>query len=109
MAKITTLYSAEGYVLGKLWGGGFAGYLARPFRGYESLAKMEKDIKKDFLKGSLDSGMGFEKLVAAVMYVTEEKSMTVKGRLWKSHSQLDPITFGEEEMVVKLEKISVEC
>jgi len=66
-----TTYSADGFVEGLLWGGGFGWYTSRNYFGYNSLPKLKKDIKGDFKCGALDGGMGYEKLTAASMNITK--------------------------------------
>lgn len=80
--KITTTYSAKGIVYGKYWGGGSGWYAARTYRDYDSLAKLKTAIKKDYKSGRLDSGMGYESLLGALMIITIHKKMIADGTIW---------------------------
>lgn len=69
MKNKTIYYSAEGNVLGNLWGGGQGYYPAKKYNNYKSLSKLKKDIRKDFNSKNLDSGMGYESLIGALMTI----------------------------------------
>lgn len=63
-------YKANGYVLGNHWGGGEGAYPTITLEADtldEVLAKCN-DALED---GSLDSGMGFERLIGAIINVTK--------------------------------------
>lgn len=79
-------YSSEGYVVGNAWGGGVMGY---PARNYSSLTKEEliSEINKDFESGALDSGFGFESLVAAKIGITEYRTIDSKEGSFTSLNQ----------------------
>jgi len=61
-------YHSKGIVLGNYWGGGSGTYTAREFTTYslEELLKLNNKALKD---GSLDSGMGYESLIGAIITV----------------------------------------
>lgn len=73
-----TWFEAEGTVLGNLWGGGQGYYPARKYSN-ASLSKMKTEIKKDFNSGALDSGMGFESPVGAIMTITKHTIKYIDG------------------------------
>ncbi len=63
-------YTADGYVMGNLWGGGKGSY---PARHIEADTKTELlDKANEMLNdGSLDSGMGYESLTGALLTICE--------------------------------------
>lgn len=73
------IYKARGLVLGNLWGGGQGGYAARELSA-DSLPKLDKQIKDGIKDGSLDSGMGFESLVGAVMMIETIDTRRIDGK-----------------------------
>jgi len=74
--KIIKKYSATGYVYGACWGGGRCGYEARELKG-KTLASIKQQAKKGIADGTLDAGMGFEKITGALLYVKTESVITV--------------------------------
>ena len=73
-------YSSTGLVYGTFWGGGEGAYGAR-----ELQADTKKDLIKqanDGLDGSLDSGMGFERLIGALLNVEKTTTIVVDGKLF---------------------------
>lgn len=76
--KTKIVYKAKGEVMGFLWGGGKGGYPTIPLEGStekEILQKAEKG-----LDGSLDSGMGFERLTGAILSIRKVTRKTIKGK-----------------------------
>lgn len=71
--KIT--YKSTGIVLGNYWGGGKGSYKATSFSSdsYENLIEQNQNALKD---GSLDSGMGYESLIGAILNI--EKIETIE-------------------------------
>ena len=61
-------YRATGIVLGNCWGGGVCGYAAHEINA-NSLRELRDEIKEQLDSGSLNSGMGFESLIGAVMTI----------------------------------------
>ena len=73
-----TSFESKGTVLGLLWGGGTGAYPARKLTG-----KTKEDILKQATKGldgSLDSGMGFERLIGAELFITKITTTKIKGK-----------------------------
>lgn len=72
-------YEATGNVLGNLWGGGQGGYSASPVNGntLEELLTKAEDMLAD---GSLDSGMGFESLIGALLKVSTITTVIIDGK-----------------------------
>jgi hypothetical protein len=74
----TLKFKSSGYVYGFLWGGGKGAYPAR---------ELQADTKKDLLKqaneglnGSLDSGMGYESLIGALLEITTITTVEIEGK-----------------------------
>lgn len=67
-------YKSTGYVFGNYWGGGQSSYSAKKLES-NKLADLIKQAK-DGLNGSLDSGMGYESLICAMLIIT--KTTTIK-------------------------------
>ena len=74
----TAKFESEGYVYGFLWGGGKGAYPAR---------KLQADNKADLLNqaneglnGSLDSGMGYESLIGALLEITTITTVEIEGK-----------------------------
>ena len=62
-------YKAHGIVLGNYWGGGMGSYPAQII--YSSTKEdLINQANKKLKDGSLDSGMGFESLIGAVLVIT---------------------------------------
>lgn len=72
-------YVAQGHVLGNYWGGGSGSYPTIKISGdtkEEVLEKAEKALED----GSLDSGMGYESLIGAVLDVTCITTVEIDGK-----------------------------
>lgn len=72
-------YSATGLVFGNYWGGGKGAYKAQSVEAKTKKAIITKATKmlKD---GTLDSGMGYESLIGAMLYITKTTVIDVKGK-----------------------------
>lgn len=73
-------FTATGFVYGNYWGGGKGSYPSR---------KLEANTREDLLKeaneglnGSLDSGMGYESLIGAILHVTKITTIDIDTRLF---------------------------
>lgn len=64
--KKTLKYEAFGYVLGNYWGGGSGSYSTISLKA-DTLEELLSKCDKALEDGSLDSGMGFESLIGAIM------------------------------------------
>ena len=73
-----TEFTSRGIVLGNYWGGGTGGYAARVLKG----TTKEEIIQQatDGLDGSLDSGMGYESLIGAVLVITKKTTIEQDGK-----------------------------
>ena len=77
MKKIT--WMSTGLVFGELWGGGKGAYPARAFsaKSLKELVKLNMDALND---GSLDSGMGYQKLIGARLLISKDEEIIVNGK-----------------------------
>jgi hypothetical protein len=74
----TVKYRSSGLVFGNYWGGG---------RGSYPAVKLSADTKEELIKkategldGSLDSGMGYESLIGALLNITKITTITYNGK-----------------------------
>ena len=101
----TKRYKAKGWVLGNLWGGGEGAY---PTEVVEANTREEliAEASKMLNDGTLDSGMGFDGLVGAVMEVEEIETITVKGKNY-TNSEYDTEIIGT--LTDDQEQLCLEC
>lgn len=78
-------YKATGIVLGNLWGSGIGSYPTCEIRA-TNRASLIQQIENGIEDGSLDSGMGFESLVGAVMTIDEIDSQKIDGKTFIAHN-----------------------
>jgi len=71
-------YKLTGQVLGKLWGGGEGYYPSREIKG-NNRTDVIREAEEALEDGSLDSGMGFERLVGAFLILEIKTIKTVDG------------------------------
>jgi hypothetical protein len=69
-------YKATGFVLGNYWGGGQGAYPTINFEADTKEALMDK-ANVALKDGSIDSGMGYESLIGAVLDITEVSTVEV--------------------------------
>jgi hypothetical protein len=74
-------YKATGFVLGNLWGGGQGAYRTIELEADTKEALMDK-AKVALDDGSIDSGMGFESLVGAVLDITETTTVEIEDEIF---------------------------
>lgn len=72
-------YKASGMVLGNYWGGGSGGYRAEQLSA-DNLTELRDEIKARIADGSLDSGMGYESLIGAVMNIETIDTREIDGK-----------------------------
>ncbi len=98
-----TKYSAQGSVIGNLWGGGKGIYAAKRLTNYDSKEELIKDLNKMLDDGSLDAGMGFESLTGAVLTITTKTSTLINDKIFTNYED-ELLTIGtftpEEEAVI---------
>ena len=76
--KTTENFTSKGLVYGSLWGGGKGTYPAINLEGKTKKELIEKAVKG--LDGSLDGGMGFEKLIGALLLVKKTTTVVLEGK-----------------------------
>lgn len=69
----------KGAVVGNLWGGGRGYYPSRKYVNTD-LEALKQEINKDFKSGAIDSGMGYEKVTGAIVYITKKTTKTMNGK-----------------------------
>ena len=81
----TYTYVAEGRVLGNFWGGGKGSYKARQFVSKTSIDDLIETLNKALKDGSLDSGMGYESLIGAVLIITKQSIIEYESKTYKNY------------------------
>ncbi len=79
--KTTVLYSAKGVILGHFWEGGEGCYPTIELKDYKSEKELLNYIKDNF--ESLDSGMGFKDIFAALMNITKHTTKVIDSKEYK--------------------------
>ena len=79
--KIT--YKSTGVVYGRFWGGGEGIGIARELEADTKKELLEK--AKKGLNGMLDSGMGFEKLLGALLLIQKTTEIYIDNKLYRNH------------------------
>ena len=82
--KITSTYNASGLVFGNLWGGGIGIYPSVKFTGFNNVEDLFKEIERRLKTGSLDSVMGYEKLLGAAMVIEEIRTIDNNGEIFQN-------------------------
>ena len=95
-------YKATGIVLGNLWGGRIGGYAAQVITA-TSKDYLFQQIEDGIADGSLDSGMGYESLIGALMAIEIIDSREMDGKIFVHRDYEDEffgdITPEQEEML----------
>jgi hypothetical protein len=100
----TIRFRATGFVLGAYWGGGAGAYPTISFEADSKEALLEQ-ANVALANGSIDSGMGFESLVGAVLTVTKETVIEFEGDEYVNEKlSLDYIGDMTEEQISFLEE-----
>ena len=86
-------YKAKGMVLGNYWGGGSGAYSTILFETDSKEELLEK-ANKSLNDGSIDSGMGFESLVGAVLDITIYTTIEIDGEEF-TNKKFDFCSIGE--------------
>ena len=84
---------AKGVIYGNYWGGGSGSYPSINFYG-ETIEEIELKANKALEDGSIDSGMGFESIKMALLYVTTITSIEIKGHTF-SHEEETTLMIGD--------------
>lgn len=74
----TIRFKGTGFVLGNYWGGGTGAYPTVSFEADSKEALLDQ-AKVALANGSIDSGMGFESLIGAVLSIKQETSIDIEG------------------------------
>ena len=79
VSKTKKHYTSTGLVHGNYWGGGEGAYSATKLSAdtKEELIELAKKVIED---GSLDSGMGYESLIGALLDITEYETVELNGK-----------------------------
>jgi hypothetical protein len=75
--EIKVHYNYSGVVLGNYWGGGRGAYASIKETEFDSIEKLLLSAEEHLKKGSLDSGMGYESLIGAILLIETVKSVTI--------------------------------
>ena len=79
MAKTTVVFTSRGLVFGNYWGGGKGAYSAEKLSA-DTKEELIEEATKKLEDGSLDSGMGYESLIGALLYITKTTTIIHKGK-----------------------------
>lgn len=92
----TKNYEITGWVYGNYWGGGKGAYPAEKIYSNTLEEGIEK-AKQMLDNGSLDSGMGYESLLAARLDIKETTKIKIDEQEF-SHEEHDQIFIGNENL-----------
>ena len=76
-------YKAHGLVLGNVWGGGEITYPAEALSN-DTLPGIIEEINQGIADGSLDSGMGYESLIGALMVIETERKVIINNKAYRN-------------------------
>jgi len=77
--KKTFKYKAKGNVLGNYWGGGQGSYPTINFEA-NTIDVLNTKINEALKDGSIDSGMGYESLIGAMMNIEIIETITIDNK-----------------------------
>jgi len=83
------VYNATGVVYGIFWGGGKGSYPATKLRGFSTENELMEEAKKKLKSGSLDSGMGYQKLIGAALEIEEVSTINYNGKSFTNSDHYD--------------------
>ena len=86
----TMKYQARGHVYGYYWGGGAGAYPSKLIQA-DTIEELRERINDGIEKGWLDSGMGYESLIGAIIYITRIETMQHEGKEW--HTKDESVEF----------------
>ena len=72
-------FTAKGAVLGNYWGGGTGAYEAHTITA-TSEEEIIKIAEQGIADGSLDNGMGFQRLIGAALTITKTTRVEIDGK-----------------------------
>lgn len=92
MMKVT--YKSNGLVLGNYWGGGKGSYKATTFHSDVSKEDLIEQNKKALESGALDSGMGYESLIGAILNIETISTTEIDNKPF-TNTEFELIFIGE--------------
>lgn len=92
--KENITYYSSGMVYGKLWGGGEGAYPAEKNQD-ATLEDLLATNKKMIENGSLDSGMGYESLLGALLDIKKVTEISIGDKLFTNVEYLDHEMIGD--------------
>ena len=79
---MTTTYKSNGVVLGNYWGGGQGSYKATTLHSNISKEDLIEQNKKALDSGALDSGMGYESLIGALITIEIITTIEINNKIF---------------------------
>lgn len=89
-----TTYKSNGVVFGNYWGGGSGSFTATTFHSDISKEDLIEQNEKALESGSLDSGMGYESLIGALITIEIITTTEIKDKLF-TNKEYEDIFIGE--------------
>lgn len=86
-------YKASGLVYGKYWGGGEGAYQSEKYQA-ETVKELDKMINKGVKDGTIDSGMGYENVLGAVMEIEIIETIAKNDKEY-SNSEFETESYGD--------------
>ena len=83
-------YKITGFVYGNLWGGSKGAYPSTTLSG-NNINKLLKKANEMLKDKSLDSGMGYESLIGALLTIKTTTTILVKGKEFKNDEYEDKV------------------
>lgn len=83
-----------GAVYGNLWGGGAGAYPCEKKDGFDTKEDLLKWAEAELKSGGLDSGMGYERLLGAVLVISKVQEVEVEGKVF-SNVEIEYTEIGE--------------
>jgi len=90
--KMKETFKSTGLVYGSFWSGGEGAYPARKLEGNTKKEILEE--ANNGLNGNLDSGMGFENLIGALLIITKTTTIVIKGKTF-TNDEIEDEFIGE--------------
>jgi len=88
------IYKSSGLVYGNYWGGGQGAYSAKKFESNISKAHLINKNEMALNDRSLDSGMGYESLIAAVLNIETISIIEIDGKEFRN-SEKEMVFIGD--------------
>jgi len=87
-------FSSVGVVYGQLWGGGEGTYTSVKLYG-DTKEELIENAKKGIENGSLDSGMGYQKLLGCGLVITKHETITFEGKEYVNEDDVEIEVIGD--------------